>query len=486
MSARRSEQHYSLVIIGAGPAGLSAATVAAEHGLDVALLDEQKTPGGQIYRAMESVPDERATLLGSEYQHGRQLVSQFRGSSVDYFPDTQVWSLQAGSSSNKHEIGLLHDDNAEVITANQVLLANGAMERPLPFPGWTLPGVMNAGAGQILFKAHGIVPADGVVLAGSGPLLLLLAWQYLHAGVKIRAILDLTPMRNHLRALPYLPRALLAGHYLVKGLRYKNELKQAGISTLHNVSDLRANAGSQGESQLDSSLKSVSFKHKGKQHTIDTDLLLTHFGVIPQIQLSQATGCKHFWDKSQQCWRPELDTWGNSSIDGILIAGDGGGIGGARTAEHAGRLAAMQILYKLGRIGKHECKRLAKDDKKWMAEELHIRPFLEAFFHIPAKLLRQPADNTMVCRCEEVTAGEIRQAVADGHGDSNQVKFLTRCGMGPCQGRQCAEAVAHIVAAATGNNKPEGGLYRARPPVTPLTLGQLAKLHTEPCPGERE
>jgi NADPH-dependent 2,4-dienoyl-CoA reductase/sulfur reductase-like enzyme len=478
--SRRPKQHYSLVIIGAGPAGLSAATVAAEHGLDVALFDEQKMPGGQIYRAMESIPAKRASLLGDEYQHGKKLVSQFRdasikNASVDYFPETQVWSLQAGLSNHKHEIGLLHNDNAELITADQVLLANGAMERPLPFPGWTLPGVMNAGAGQILFKAHGIVPADGVVLAGSGPLLLLLAWQYLHAGVKIRAILDLTPMHNHLRALPYLPRALLAGHYLVKGLAYKRELKQAGISTLHNVSNLHAHDDLQGSEQLES----ISFKHKGKQHTIKTDLLLTHFGVIPQSQLSQAAGCKHYWDNSQQCWRPKLDVWGNSSIDGILIAGDGGGIGGARTAEHAGRLAAIQTLYKLGRIGKDERKRLAKDYKKWMAEELHIRPFLQAFFHIPAKLLREPADNTVVCRCEEITAGEIRQAVTDGHGDSNQVKFFTRCGMGPCQGRQCAEAVANIVADACGNNKPEG-LYRARPPVTPLTLGQLAELHTQP------
>ena len=474
MSAVSLKQHYSLVIIGAGPAGLSAAVVAAEHGLDVALLDEQGTPGGQIYRAMESIPEERAEQLGTEYLHGRKLVSAFRESSVDYFPGTQVWSL-----NHKREIGLLRGDLADnlvdkaaaMITADQVLLAGGAMERPLPFPGWTLPGVMNAGAGQILFKAHGIVPADGVVLAGSGPLLILLAWQYLHAGVKIKAILDLTPMHNHLRALPYLPRALLAGHYLLKGLAYKKDLKQEGISTLHNVSDLRAIGKQQ--------LESISFQHRGKQHIIETDLLLTHFGITPHIHLSQAAGCKHDWNKSQQCWSPQLDEWGNSSIDGILIAGDGAGIGGARTAEHAGRLSALQAVFALGRIQQHERDRLARDDRKWMREEQHIRPFLEAFFHIPGKLLSVPDDNTVVCRCEEVTAGEIRQAVADGHGDSNQVKFLTRCGMGPCQGRQCAEAVAHIVATASGENMPEGGLYRGRPPVTPLTLGQLAALYPE-------
>ncbi len=463
------KNHYSLVIIGAGPAGLAAAVVAAEHGLDVALLDEQGAPGGQIYRAMESIPAGRAELLGAEYQRGRKLVSALRDSSVDYFPDTQVWSL-----SQKREIGLLRGKTPAMITADQVLLASGAMERPVPFPGWTLPGVMNAGAGQILMKAHGIVPADGVVLAGSGPLLLLLAWQYLHAGVKIKAILDLTPMHNHLRALPHLPRALLARHYLMKGLAYKKDLRQAGISTLYNVGGLHAKGNDH--------LTSVSFHQRGQQHTIETDLLLMHFGVIPHTQLARAAGCEHNWDSSQQCWRPQLNDWGNSSIDGILIAGDGAGIGGARTAEHAGRLAALQAVNTFGLIEGWERDLLARDDRKWMREELHIRPFLDAFFHIPGKLLSVPDDDTIVCRCEEVTAGEIRTAVANGHKDSNQVKFLTRCGMGPCQGRQCADAVENIVAAAGGESIARGGHYRGRPPVTPLTLGQLASLH----PGETE
>ncbi len=463
------KNHYSLVIIGAGPAGLAAAVVAAEHGADVALLDEQGTPGGQIYRATESISPERAEMLGVEYQRGRQLISAFRNSALDYFPDTQVWSL-----NRKREIGLLHGNKPCMITADQVLLANGAMERPVPFPGWTLPGVMNAGAGQILFKAQGMVPADGVVLAGSGPLLLLLAWQYLHAGVKMKAILDLTPMHNHLRALPGLPRALLARHYLTKGLVYKKELKLAGISTLHNVSDLYA----KGEKQLES----ISFGRKRERHNIETSLLLIHFGVIPHNHLSRAAGCRHDWDKAQQCWRPQLDEWGNSSVDGILIAGDGAGIGGARTAEHAGRLAALQVIHTVGLIDRRERDRRAKNDRKWMREELHIRPFLDAFFHIPGKILRAPDDDTIVCRCEEVTAGQIRAAVTEGHRDSNQVKFLTRCGMGACQGRQCAGAVAHIVAAAGGERMREGGHYRGRPPVTPLTLGQLAGLY----PGETE
>jgi len=460
------KQHYQLAVIGAGPAGLAAATLAAEQGVEVAVFDEQAAPGGQIYRAMESIPQHRARQLGDEYQRGRKLISAFRAGSAKYFPETQVWSL-----NGRREIGLLQQGQAHTMTADQVVIASGAIERPVPFPGWTLPGVMNVGAGQILFKAHGIVPDEGVVLAGSGPLLLLLAWQYLHAGVGVKALLDVTPMMNHLHALPGLPRALLAGHYITKGMRYKRDLKRAGISTLHNVRSLRA--------QGKDTLQAVSFLHNGREQSLETAVLLVHFGIIPHTQLGRVAGCRHVWDDSQLCWRPHLDEWGRTSVEGILIAGDGGGIGGARTAEHAGRVAAFQALYALGVLDRTTRQRLARNDRKWMREESHIRPFLEAFFRIADDMLQVADDDTLVCRCEEVSAGQIRAAVADGHRDSNQVKFLTRCGMGPCQGRQCAEAVSHIVADASGKAIQDIGHYRQRPPVNPLTLGQLAGLHSE-------
>ncbi|HFD11744.1 MAG TPA: FAD-binding protein [Crenotrichaceae bacterium] len=457
------DNHYQLLIIGAGPAGLAAATTASRLGVSCALLDEQPEPGGQIYRSIESVSGQRAQTLGSEYLRGKQLAKAFRDCDAAYFPETQVWSL-----NNQRQVGILHKEESKIITADQILVASGAMERPVPFPGWTLPGVMQAGAGQILFKSAGMIPDDGVVLAGSGPLLLLLAWQYMHAGVEIKAILDVTPLSNHLLALPKLPKALLAHQYLSKGLAYQKELRRAGVKTKIGVSSLQAN----GEEYLES----VSYNHFSRQQTIETDVLLTHFGVIPHIWLTQSAGCHHIWDKHQQCWRPQHDEWGKTSIDGILVAGDGAGINGARSAEHAGRLAGLQAVYALRVITRQERDEQAVNDRKWMLDDRHIRPFLEAYFAIPDEILATPDNHTIICRCEEVTAGEIRNAVKNGHGDSNQVKFLTRCGMGPCQGRQCANAVAHIVADAGGAPVSDQSHFRGRPPVTPLTLAQLASL----------
>ena len=430
------------------------------------MLDDQGASGGQIYRAIESIPAERIKQLGGDYQRGHDLVKSFLRSAAEYHPYTSVWSID-----DRLEIGLLQRDQARVISADHLLLASGAIERPVPFSGWTLPGVMNAGAGQIMFKQSGIIPEDGVVMAGSGPLLLLLAWQYLHAGVKIRALLDTSPYHNLLRALPHLPRALMAHHYITRGLHYQNMIKLAGVPIIKGVSRLTAH----GEGKLEK----ISYRRHGQSREIETDLLLVHFGVLPHTHLSRAAGCKHVWDNNQQCLRPLLDEWGESSQSRLFIAGDNAGIGGARSAEHAGRLAAFQILYQQGIIGQKQRDREASKDRKWMRDDLHIRPFLEAFFRISDDLLQVADDDTLVCRCEEVSAGQIRAAVADGHDDSNQVKFLTRCGMGPCQGRQCAEAVSHIVAAASGKAVQDIGHYRQRPPVNPLTLGQLAGMHSE-------
>ncbi len=462
------DEHYPLVVIGGGPAGLAAASVAAEHGVSCRLLDEQTTLGGQIYRSIETVSPQRAQQLGAEYLRGKELVSAFRESGATHCPQTRVWSL-----NKELEIGLLRNNQARIISADQVIIANGALERPVPFPGWTLAGVMHAGAGQILFKSAGIVPDNGVVLAGSGPLLLLLAWQYLHAGVEVKALLDVTPLSNHISALPKLPKALLAHHYLSKGIGYQIELKRAGVPMFFGVSDLRA----EGDGQL----QNVCFKHFGKQKAIDTEVLLTHFGVIPNIWLTQAAGCRHQWDASQQCWRPEHDEWGNTSIPGMIVAGDGAGIYGARSAEHAGRLAGLEAVYQLAGFDKKMRDSKAVQDRKWMRNERNIRPFLEAYFQIPSSLLATADKHTIVCRCEEISAGQIREAVQQGHENSNQVKFFTRCGMGPCQGRQCSNAVAHIVADECGQSVAAMGHFRGRPPVSPLTLGQLAEIDEEPA-----
>jgi NADPH-dependent 2,4-dienoyl-CoA reductase/sulfur reductase-like enzyme len=455
--------HHELIIIGGGPAGLAAAASAAQAGIECLLLDEQATPGGQIYRSVQTVPEQRAKLLGPDYQIGRELVLEFNASTAKYLPGTAIWNL-----SGNREIGILRDGRASLIRADRVIIASGAMERPVPFPGWTLPGVMPAGAGQILLKSSGLVPNDGLVLAGSGPLLLLIGWQYLQAGVNISAILDMAPPGNFWRALPHLPKALLAHRYIMKGLKYQWQLKRAGVRFFKGVSGLRA-IGSD-------AIEAVEFDCRNAKRRIETSLLLSHFGVIPDSHLSGCAGCDHRWDAAQLCWRPVVDEWGNSSLDGIAIAGDGAGIRGAVAARHAGHLAGLESARVLGRMSTAQRDDAGREDRRWLNDDLRVRPFLEEMFRPPPELLTKPDDETLICRCEEINAGEVREAIRAGHHDTNQIKFLTRCGMGPCQGRQCNNAVSQLVAHELNVDMTTAGGYRVRPPIRPLSIAQLAAL----------
>jgi NADPH-dependent 2,4-dienoyl-CoA reductase/sulfur reductase-like enzyme len=200
MRAGDLQPRYDVAVIGAGPAGLAAATTAARLGLSTVLFDEQPAPGGQIYRAVTDTPLRARETLGAAYWHGAGLVRDFAASGAVYAPGATVWSVSKG-----REIGVSIDAVARLVAADQVIVATGALERPFPIPGWTLPGVMTAGAAQILLKSGGLVGDGRVVLAGCGPLLWLLAAQYLNAGGTIDAILDTTPRANWRAALPHLP-----------------------------------------------------------------------------------------------------------------------------------------------------------------------------------------------------------------------------------------------------------------------------------------
>ena len=453
--------NYQLVVIGAGPAGMAAAQTAARHGVQVAVIDEQDQPGGQIYRRVDASPLPNPGLLGQDYLYGRQLVRSFRQASLDYLSNSSAWYLDASG-----EVGLVENGRHRRLVVEKVVIACGAQERPMPFPGWDKPGVMTAGAGQILMKSAAMVPAEAPVLVGSGPLLLLLAWQYLQAGVTIRAIVDTTPKSARWSALRYLPGALSAGDYLVKGLKLVAAIRQARIPWFRACSELCA----EGEARV----SALRFRSKGQSQRIETGLMLIHQGVIPAFQMADAAGCSLDWDPRQQCWQARVDDWGESDRTGIFVAGDAAGIGGARAAALGGQLAGLQIASQLGNLDSAERDRLALPVRRARSRHLAIRPFLDTYYRVPDAMMR-PVDDTLACRCEEVSVGELRQLVAMGCPGPNQAKAFSRCGMGPCQGRFCGATVEQIFYEETGRERSQIGRYHLRPPLKPITLGQLAK-----------
>lgn len=458
---------HDVIIIGAGPAGMAAASTAAQQGLSVALVDEQVSPGGQIYRSVGNPAPADTAMLGKDYAHGRSLVEALQGSPVEHIAGGTVWQI-----SPDLEVALSVDGQSRLLRGRKIIVATGAMERPVPFPGWTLPGVMSCGAVQILLKSAALVPASGLVLAGSGPLLLLLGCQLLDAGVKINAVLDTTPWANWTRALPYFPGALRSWPYLLKGLRLLAKLRMASIPWYNAASGLRAQENQQGH------LGSINFQSSGREHRLDCDLLLVHQGVVPNVQITRALEAEHVWDELQRCWRPVTDDWGRTSVAGVLVAGDGAGIGGAWVAEHQGRLAALAAAQDLEKLDAGRVASLAQPERAAMAKHLPIRPFLDAMYR-PAEEFLRPVDETVVCRCEEVSAGEIRRFVSLGCLGPNQTKAFGRSGMGPCQGRLCGLTVSELIAGERGVSPAEVGYYHIRPPIKPVTLGEVAGLVDE-------
>ncbi|WP_285424036.1 NAD(P)/FAD-dependent oxidoreductase [Pseudomonas sp. efr-133-TYG-103a] len=452
--------NVDVAVIGAGAAGMSGAVALAGLGLEVVLLDEQGSPGGQIYRGITLAPLSRRDMLGADYAHGNTLAQALASSTVRYEKGAAVWQV-----TRDHQVSYLRDGRLHTLQAKAVLLATGAMERPFPIPGWTLPGVMSAGAAQILLKSSGLAPSEPVVLAGCGPLLYLLGWQYLRAGVPIKALVDTTRPEDYWRARRHLFAALRAWPYLRKGLELMRSLRSAGIAHYTGAEQL-AVEGSDAASAL-------TFSVAGKPRRIQSRCVLLHQGVVPNIQFSQSLRARHDWDDEQLCFSPVVDAWGELDVPGIFVAGDGAGIGGAQAAALQGELAALAIAARLHRIDEQPRDARAAALRSGLEANLRIRPFLDAVYRAKDEN-RIPADEVMVCRCEEVTAGELRKFVALGCSGPNQAKSFGRCGMGPCQGRLCGLTVTEVIAHARGVSAQDVGYYRIRPPIKPITLGELA------------
>ena len=457
MTTALKNDSYDVVVIGAGPAGLAAAATAAEAGLSTLLLDENMGPGGQVWRAIVSTPVVERDALGTDYWAGEDLVRAVRASGAEIIPRATVWSL------DRHlEIGVSVGGVSVFIKARRVILATGALERPFPIPGWTLPGVMTAGAAQTMLKSSALVPDERTVIAGQGPLLWLLAAQILRLGGRIDRILDTTDRRNYLAALPH-AFAFLTSPYFAKGLALMREVR-AKVPVVSAVSELAAVG--------DNQFATVSYVAGGRRESIAADLLLLHQGVVPNVNLAMAAGIEHRWDERQLCWSPVLDLNGGSSVDGIAIAGDGAGIGGAESAVFRGRIAARAVVDALAPAAAAKLTPMAAL-RTGLARAERGRGFLDTLFR-PLRQFRIPSGDTIVCRCEEVTANDILDSVAIGATGPNQLKAYRRTGMGPCQGRLCGLTVTELMAQARGKSPQEIGYYRLRAPVKPITLAELA------------
>ncbi|MCA3279472.1 MAG: FAD-dependent oxidoreductase [Roseomonas sp.] len=454
VSAAQAPSQFDLAIIGAGPAGMAAAIEARAHGLSVLVVDENAAPGGQVFRAAELAGADPA--LARDMAPGLDLIARFRALDITYRSGATLWMLDPDTGT----LSVSRQGESTDFVAERILLATGAQERPVPIPGWTLPGVMSAGAAQIALKTAGMVPSGKVVLAGQGPLMWLLANQLIRAGV--------LPVLVETRTQPILRTALEQGAIfsgfaqLAKGIGLILKARQSGMRVMTGAKHLRA----EGSSRVQ------GLRFEGGYEACDT--LLLHEGVIPSTHISMAIGLEHGWDSQQLCWRPKLDVFGASSHARIAVAGDGAVIGGWEAAVAAGQLAALDAALRLGRISRADRDDQAEVYAEALLQARALRPFLDALYAPSQEILAPPEESTIICRCEEVTAGSLRWAAAIGATGPNQAKAYLRCGMGPCQGRLCGPTVAAVIAETRSVPVAEVGHFRPRAPYKPITVNELA------------
>lgn len=457
MSAAAHDRAQPLVI-GAGPAGIRAAATLVAAGFRPIVADEAPACGGQIYR-QPLVPDGRdaRARYGSEAAKAQRLHREFAelADRIDYLPDTLVWNLSGGVADvvtcGTHR-RLPHDD---------LILATGAMDRILPVPGWTLPGVFSLGGSQIALKAQGCVIGTRVVFAGTGPLLYLVAWQYMKAGVDVAAVLDAAPFTSQMamvKALGSFPAVVF------RGTRFVAELIKSGTIIRYGINRLRF----EGEKRVEG----VSYEIRGKRHRIACDGAGFGLGLKSETQLADLAGCRFTFNERDRAWLPQLDDGRRSSVAGVYLAGDGSGIAGADAAELSGERAALALIEDRGLPVDG---RRANLLEKRLARISRFRSILEQSFPFPSHWIADLPQETTVCRCEEIDVATIREAV-DRFDlvEMNRLKAVSRVGMGRCQGRLCSAAAAEFLSSSTGRSVDSVGRLRGQAPVKPLPMSLAA------------
>ena len=438
-----------------------AATEAAKHDASVCILDEQSQAGGQIYRNVGIADGTQASILGKDYLAGRALVDDLKRSTVDHRTRVVVWKV-----SSDGLVTYSKGNRAQHVQGKHIIVATGALERPVPITGWTLPGVITAGAAQIMMKSDGIVPRDAV-LVGSGPLLYLVATQLLAAGAPPKAMVETQNAQNYMRSLPHLLNALRDWRQLVKGVGFLQQLKRAKVRRYTSSTNISIEGMAGAEA--------VTFTAGGRSHRIEADTVLLHQGVVPNTQISRSLDLEHRYDSVQRCFHPVTDEFGLSSNPRVSIAGDGSGIGGAKAAEVSGRIAALNALFQIKRIDRKTRDVASRSLFRKYHQETAIRPFLDVLYSPPSSFFT-PEDATIICRCEEISAGDVRRYAAMGCATPNQLKTHGRCGMGPCQSRNCGLTVTELLASETNTTQEAVGAFRIRAPLKPIALAEIAAL----------
>lgn len=459
-----------VLVIGGGPAGMAAALAASEAGAKVTLVDERSSLGGQIYKQSSSAFEARdEARQGAQYRRGREMIAAMMRGGVEVLTETTAWAIWG------REAFLCRNDcEVRRIRATSIIIASGAYDRPVPFPGWTLPGVMTAGGAQSVVKVFRVAPGRRILMAGSGPLSLSFAAELKHHGANVIMLTEAcrrpTPASIH-----RLFRAGLGNlSTLVEGFKYLSSLRFQRVPVRWSTMVCRAEGETRVERAVITRVDEDWRPVPGSEEVLDVDTICLGYGLSPSNEMTRLCGCAHDYDEQRGGWVARRDEWMRSSVPGILVAGDCAGISGVATAIQEGRVAGLAAAVDTGHLRVERATTLAQSARAELRRQRGFRGALDSIYRVGAAVYDLADDRTVICRCEEVTLGEIRGALRRFPADTQGVKTCTRAGMGLCQGRMCGLQVAAEVAKVS--RVPIGSVapYSVRPPVKPLPIAAVA------------
>jgi NADPH-dependent 2,4-dienoyl-CoA reductase/sulfur reductase-like enzyme len=434
-----TEAHVDVAVVGGGPAGMAAAVAARRAGASVVLVDEYAAPGGQIWRrSFTEIGDVAPASLPRD---GRALCRALASSGATVLAGTTVWAAEPGDA--RHTLRV-HGPGGEPgrIRARAVVLATGAYDRPVAFPGWTLPGVLTAGGAQALAKGQGVLPGRRVLLAGAGPFLLPVATQLRKQGASVVAVVEATRRREWLAAGPRMARhsGRLADYVAYRARTLGTKYVWGHVLT-------RADGEGAVESATIAAAAPDWSPVAGSERSYTVDAVCTAYGFLPSTELARAFGCALDGDAVAH------DGDMRTTVAGVFVAGEAAGVGGADMAQVEGELAGACAAGGAGDLGRLRSRR---------ATAAGFAAILEDLFGRRPGLARLAEAETILCRCEDVTAGTVDAA---GTASPSALKIMTRCGQGPCQGRICERMIAERLGTPAR--------FSTRAPVKPIPLGVL-------------
>lgn len=449
---------------------MAAALEASRAGLSCTILDEAPRLGGQIYRQTPvGFTVQNPAALGKSFERGERFRAEFAAASdrVEVRNATSVLGIWG------RDILWTSGDASGMLQADQIIIAPGARDRSVPFPGWTLPGVMTAGGAQVFLKTFGVRPGQRTLVAGTGPLLLVVANQLHMAGVEVTAVLEAGRPRFSFAAL----RKVWGQWSLLKDAwDYLQGLRKAGIPVLYNHTVFAAHGGSNVEAASYGPVDPKNWQPLRDHATrVPVDFLVVGFGLVPNTEVTILAGCRHEYRHEVGGWIPVRDEFMRTSVFGIFAVGDGAGVAGVLVAVDEGRVAGITAAEQAGVLAPAEANRRRANPLKRLRALARMREVVDEVSWLRPGLCNLATPETLVCRCEEVRLEAVQAAMKEGARDLQAVKLMTRLGMGACQGRNCGPSMSMYLSHTLECPPEEVGLINPRPPAKPVTFGAFAR-----------